>query len=68
MAGALLLPAAMQNDPSDATGSDSAGLPEERRSTATAHPARILVRKSDRAGRTERAQKSGAGLPTRSHA
>lgn len=32
MAGALLLPAAMQNDPSDATGNDSAGLPEERRS------------------------------------
>jgi len=32
MAEAPLSPAAMQNDPSDATGSDSAGLPEKRRS------------------------------------
>jgi hypothetical protein len=30
MAEALLSLAAMQNDPSDATGSDSAGLPEMR--------------------------------------
>jgi len=50
----------MQNDPSDATGSDSAGLPEERRSTATAHPARILVREWDHPGGTERARRTPA--------
>jgi hypothetical protein len=60
------LPAAMQNDPSDATGSDSAGLPEEHRSTVPACPVRILVRESDHPGGTELARRSPA--PASKHA
>jgi hypothetical protein len=42
--------------------------PKYARSTVPACPVRILVRESDHPGGTERAKKSGAGLPTRSHA
>jgi hypothetical protein len=61
--GLLLTPAAVQIAPSEQSGRNSSSAPECARSKVPGRSAWSLVRKSDRAGRTERAQKSGAGLP-----
>ena len=61
--GLLLTPAAVQIAPSERSGRNSSSAPECARSKVPGRSAWSLVRKSDRAGRTERAQKSGAGLP-----
>ena len=61
--GRLLTPAAVQIAPSERSGRNSSSAPECARSKVPGRSAWSLVCKSDRAGRTERAQKSGAGLP-----
>jgi hypothetical protein len=53
MAEAPVSPAAMQNDPSDATGSDSAGPPEKRRSTRRAPADQALTVPEDQGRRYE---------------
>ena len=75
MAEAPLSPAAMQNDPSDATGSDSAGLPEKRRSAdrysqvpfSQGRPAvnRMMIRPARRSARTPLQALLASGLGVR---